>query len=1247
MKSIKLFVLLVAGFLCNVLLGQNVHYGNLLVDNDISCIDDNDGVLWVGTTNGLFIGKNAVWSKYSNLFLKDGPVSLAGIKDIIAYGNQAFVSTSSLCLCFNSDNGHSSEPLCYLNNRLIPSTVVGVGEVVYMYMPSFCSVFKYNFNSGQVALVKILGEPREYNFVNALHIPGTESSIYLFNNDGRIFLFDARNGSFQLMNGSPDYFAIKASAIDLDGTLWLASNELGLMHYRCDTDTHTLTLIESFNTSNSAISSNRIRSIRTSQDGVYVATAQNGLNIIRRNSTIEIYDNAFVRYLSFIHKTSKGNMLCVTEDKGLVYMKKSFVSSLSYSTLDFDHKLGDYNVLSLFHDSNNHCLWIGTEHGINRYDYESGKVVTPEHVRQPAVISMAEYDGNRLLVVCRNMGLMIFDKRTGKYSEFKSNSLKFTFASNNDFSNLKLSNTYDGEILIVGLNATNYLFNRANDTAKRFDFALTDRNESVVPILSLNSDQTLFKSESSIYELEISTMETRQLYECDSLISGVAFNGNSLMFAINNRIYSLTPNVNELREFMTVDMFDDISLVDMKFSTGNLLWIVDNQGGLLSLDTETKEITRIPSDMYRSNSFMAYPSLQVEDGTVVFTGTSGTIIVDSDNYNQSPVDKVSVTLNSIYLNDTIPVAPSDNYIKIPWSVRSVSCNIRLNDISSLSGVPIRYSLIKNSEVIDMKNTREYSYELKNVPAGKYMLTVSVRQSSGWSEPVGILKVQIMRNVFNSVLAICLYVVILIFCMILIICYIIKSHNNRKVVDLSKSDQNSDAAKIKLMTHIAHDIRSPLSLVYNPLRDIRDDNKDNPQLYKKLTRALVQVNKASRLATAAMNVQKLSQTEDTVQLVNLNLNEWLATLMLEFNVDCEARGLQLEFESESRIQSIKTDVTKVEVAVTNMLQNAIQSNNSGIIKVSTSFPSQRYIRISVADQGAGFEGDGESLFAFNPDRDAVEGFGIGLAYARKIVNKMNGRLVAEHNAAGGTTLNLDIPLFMSYAANQPSDVANSASQKQQTATDFAVTPKKMVLLIVDDQQDVLDFIKEELEDKFKKIVTAHNGIEALVQIDYYHPDAIVSDIMMPQMNGFELCQSLKTNVKISHLPIIALSSKTEAANQITFFKNGPDDFIGKPFDVNHLYSVVVSHIAKRAQIKEDYKNGVFTQLTTQYSFSAADDKFIVKLQDILNKNKCAESVDISELGNTFNMSSKEVSQKIENLVGVDFSKYIKKYYTNEK
>lgn len=1265
MRSIKSFLLLsIAVLVCNIVCGKSVHYVSILNDNDISCIDEYDGILWVGTGNGFYVEKNSVLTKCSYVFLPDGPLSFAGVQNIVAYGKKALISTPEFSLCYDSESGQSTGPLHYLSNLLIPSAVVGTGSAAYIFVESFCSLFKYDFVSGTVSLVKTLGEPFDYHFIRGIHIPGTKSSMYLFDRIGNIYSFNAETGELYKMNGGPDYFAMNASAVDYDGSLWLASNDLGVLHYSCNNEKHTLSLIESFNTGNSSISSNRIRCILPAESEIYVSTAESGLNIISRNSTgaaqLEVRSNEFVRYLSMLYETSRGNMLCVTEDKGLILMKESFISSLSYSTLDYKKKLGDKNVLSLFSDSSANSLWIGTEHGINRYDYATGLIYRPEHVRQPAVLSMAAYDKNHFLVVCRNLGFMLFDKRTGGYSRFKSDLLTSLNNANHDYSNITLSNIASGEILITGFSSTNYLLDPKTNVTKNFDFAFAERDEWVIPILNPNPDQVLFKSNSSIYELETSTMETRRLYKCDSLMSGVAVSGNNIMFAIRNRIYTFVPSVNELEEFMTVDMFDDISLVDMKFSEDNILWTVDNQGGLYYIDIKTKVITKVPTDLYKSSKFIPYPSLQAINNSVVFVGTSGVVVVHSDEMGQNSFDNPSLKLNSVYLNDSVLIEYQNEYqneykneykgecVQVPSTYKSVKCNFVLDDSKNFDGVSIRYSLSKKNRNIDLRNTKESCYEFRNFGAGKYVLMASVLQSHGWTEPVEVIELQVMRSAFVSILAICIYVFVALFCIVLILCLIVKSNNSKKYIELSKMDQDSDAAKIRFMTHLAHDIRSPLSLVYNPLRDIRDDNRDNPQLYKKITRALAQVNKASRLATTVMNIQKLTQTEDMVQLVNLNLNEWLATLMLEFNIDCEARGLKLEFESESRIQSIKTDLTKVEVAVSNMLQNAIQSNNSGTIKVSTSFPSQRYIRISVADEGAGFVGDGESLFAINPN--SLEGFGVGLAYARKIVNKMNGRLFAEHNPTGGTTLILDIPLLMSYAVNHPSEsaaVAASSVQQQQSDSDFSVNSKKMVLLIVDDQQDVLDFIKEELEDKFKKIVTAHNGIEALVQIDYYHPDAIVSDIMMPQMNGFELCQSLKTNVKISHLPIIALSSKTEAANQITFFKNGPDDFIGKPFDVNHLYSVVVSHMTKRAQIKENYNNGTLKELTTQNSFSAADDKFIVKLQEILSKSNTAEGVNISDLGNAFNLSSKEVSLKMESLVGVDFSKYVKNYYANEK
>ncbi len=1252
LPAVLMFLVSLSGY------SQNLHYERYLNDGDIRCLEkyehDPYGLLWIGTSNGFYVVHNSIWDEYKNVRQRDGgSIPFSSIKSITPYKGKALVLSNHGIVCFDAINGVSSAPLSYLGNTIVPDIVVGMDSIVFLYSSAFKSAFEFNFLNEEIVLVKTF-EDSSYDFslFSAKPIKNNPGGLYLFGHDMGVLYMNMRKGQFSVLDQIPSDIYAKSCTVDNEGHIWVASRSQGILHYSHNVVTGECTLLHKFDETNSpfqkgshvaALQTNALKSVIVSTDNsVFVIHLKDG-----SDPMFEVIDSFLARSAPVVMSLSKFNVLLGTENRGLTNVRKSFLTSITRSSLNTKNIISSNDVYALYDDAPNKLIWIGTAAGIDCMDYDNNVVRLSNIYSSSHIVSIAGYGNDYLLVVSTAKGLMLYNKNTGTYSDYRTESIPQHSLSSAEYSKIRLANKDSNTIAIMNMNSTNYLLNIETGEASRFDFQFSERNEFVTPILVNTQNHALFNSANAIYELEYSTLETRRLYYSqDSIISGItAVSQKPMYFAKGNTIYSLQPSINELKILGQVDLFENVTIKDLKIDGNGLLWVVDDAGQIYSFNLENSHVRIYPAELYNKNNFDSNVSIGSSVGNVYFTGSNGILAVNPNSYVPNDYDSCTFSLLEVNVGDQRIKAGNipDGRLKVLNNFSALKVKLNVINNNSLCGIKFKYTLSDDNGDIQQVISTNDVFEVTSLSPGSYSLKVSALTTDGWSADNGLLEIRVVRKPMESILAWILYILLIVSAVAGVCVYMIRksktvgTNNNPGLIE----NQDSDAAKIRFITRLAHDIRSPLSLVYNPLRDIRDDSRDNPQLYKKLTRALVQVNKASRLATAAMNVQKLSQTEDMVQLVNINLNEWLATLMLEYNIDCEAKGLQLEFEPESKIQSIKADVTKVEVAVSNMLQNAIQSNQSGVIKVATSFPSQRFIRISVADQGNGFEGDGESMFDVNPNKDAVEGYGIGLAYARKIVTKMNGRLAAEHNADGGTTLVLDIPLLMSYAVNSNSE--QHMHQPQQQNANVSVDTKKVTLLIVDDQQDVLDFIKEELEDKFKNILTAHNGIEALVQIDSNKPQFVVSDIMMPQMNGFELCQSLKTNVKISHLPIIALSSKTEAANQISFFKQGPDDFIGKPFDVNHLYSVIVKHLTKRMQIASDYQSGAFKKLTTQHSFSAADDKFIVKLQEVIGTAKNADDVNLSELANVFSLSQKEVSQKIEDLIGVSVKKYLSNYF----
>jgi YesN/AraC family two-component response regulator len=227
-----------------------------------------------------------------------------------------------------------------------------------------------------------------------------------------------------------------------------------------------------------------------------------------------------------------------------------------------------------------------------------------------------------------------------------------------------------------------------------------------------------------------------------------------------------------------------------------------------------------------------------------------------------------------------------------------------------------------------------------------------------------------------------------------------------------------------------------------------------------------------------------------------------------------------------------------------------------------------------------------------------------------------------------------------AMPEPADFGN-IEEPAQVTDEVNFDTKSMTLLIVDDQDDILQFIKDEYSPLFKTIYTAHDGKEALDLIRQRMPNVVVSDIMMPRMNGFELCKTIKTDLELSSIPVILLTSRSDPKNQDMGYKMGADSFLPKPFDSKLLYKIIRSQLKNRFEIKRQYATSFFTSISEDQTFSAADEQFVLKLNRFIRENLSNTMLGVDMIVDHMNVSRTTLFNKMNNLVGASTNKYIRR------
>ena len=374
-------------------------------------------------------------------------------------------------------------------------------------------------------------------------------------------------------------------------------------------------------------------------------------------------------------------------------------------------------------------------------------------------------------------------------------------------------------------------------------------------------------------------------------------------------------------------------------------------------------------------------------------------------------------------------------------------------------------------------------------------------------------------------------------------------------------------------------------------------------------------------------------------------------------------MHLIFNPDKSIESVNIDKKFVEIGINNLVTNAIKYSESGNITVST-LKTDTSLIISVKDEGRGFMCNPEDLFKRyyrEQENDNITGYGLGLSYARLLIRMLNGDIKASKNSDKGSTFTIILPLVSTIEQNKESVVKQNSTieqahteindeesnkniihkQNQQFMDETDFDTKNMSLLIVDDQQDILDFISKEYSLLFSAIYTAHDGKEALEVIKKKMPNIVVSDIMMPKMTGFELCKKIKTDVELSHIPVILLTSRTDPKNQDMGYKMGADSFIPKPFDSKALYKIIRSQLRNRYEIRRQYASSFFSVISEDQTFSAADEEFVQRLNKYIKDNIADQTLSIDKITEFMGVSRTTLFNKMSNLIGSSANKYIRR------
>jgi signal transduction histidine kinase/DNA-binding response OmpR family regulator len=718
---------------------------------------------------------------------------------------------------------------------------------------------------------------------------------------------------------------------------------------------------------------------------------------------------------------------------------------------------------------------------------------------------------------------------------------------------------------------------------------------------------------------------------------------------------------------------------------GNL-WIAGNKGlSKINLNKANEVTNYNVNDGLLSNDFNNNAAFSDDSGILYFGNYSGINYFNPKKIITNPYEP-SVYLTDLKIfNNSVAIDDQDSPLTSVLSETSEITLTHEKSVFTISYAGINYTRPENNtyayylegfeedwNYVDHTKTATYT----NLASGDYTFKVKAANNDGvWNKTPTTLKITILPPWWISNWALFSYLLLL-----LLFSYLAYRIINSRIVekrlikferDKRQQEEELNNKKIQFFTNISHEFRTPLTLMLNPLEDIinskhlefSEDVKEKHNIIYKNTKRL------TRLINELMDFRKLQFNKLTVNACEIEAVSFINEVSSYFREEADQQDISFSTTFNANNITLWADPGMLEKILFNVLSNAFKvTSEEGLINIDVSIPEEKkilplideknpisVIEIRIEDTGSGIKQEEiDQIFqrfyqVKEINSQYYGGTGIGLEVVQSFTNLHKGKIEVESEEGKGTIFHLYFAQgnahFSSSEIFIPSNnkidnppVEEISNEKKNDEPEGELKKKKMVL-IVEDNAELRNYLSNQLKKEYN-ILLATNGIEALKLSDKKIPDVIISDVMMPKMDGYEFCARLKENLKTSHIPVLMLSAKTMSDDWIKGIEAGADIYVNKPFKIDILKSQLKRLIKSRQILFDKYSSGTNTFSTPNHT-SSLDKEFIAKVLKYINENIQDSQLGVEFLAEELFLSRSQLYRKIKALTGQTANEFIRK------
>ena len=1072
--------------------------------------------------------------------------------------------------------------------------------------------------------------------------------------DETIVMYDGKKVTrFKSQVGNPQGF------VECDGELLIICLH-GFMSYR-DGNMAVANIDISQAVSREAV----FTSVSQNDNNIYIGTRGQGLYRLSSDGTrrlvrvdIDAYgidlNTARVNCIFF---DRSGNMWLGCHRKGLLMMPLRPMAFKNWSFQSQGVNLG--STISSVCEGDNGMIWC-TVQGVGVYGFDkNGHVVA--HPASPDAVEFIFRDNQKRYWVGTDDGLFAYDPLTGRYQ------LKVTFECDkfNDMTSgsdgriyistysrgfcvydpktesLRNYNFYQGDSINGGL-CNNWIQGMATDTQGLLWMATTSGvscfNPATGSFLSQGWNSLLY----NVGCFDVCELHSGQLVDGRQLRGCIAI-------GTEQGLYLYDRQSRKVERFPGSDQLNNKAISYIVQSNNGDLWCSTSQGIWQYQLSTHSFIGFIGGNGLTQKEYLYGIGIHTDSDRIFFAHSDGLTTfmpkdIKADSSSLAPLHLTGVlvsgqvvtsetVLNGIRVTDK-PVWESDHFT-LSYLDHTITLGFSQMNFDNPMNVIFEYRVDDGDWIRNPVGVNEIT--LSHLQPGTYRIHVRALLGNEYT-PEKVVMLTVRAPWYRTKLARFIYIALF----LALVIFVFINYRRRAAEQMNEE-------KMKFLINATHDIRSPLTLIMSPLANLkrRMSGTEQTEALRDIDTIEHNAKRILSLVNQILDVRKIDKQQLHLRCQQTDMVQFVNGICKMFEYNAGERNITFRFNHEDEQLDAWVDRSQFDKVVTNLLSNAFKySLDGGTIEVNLKHDEKKLI-LQVVDNGVGLDSDSlKHIFdrfyqGTNSYRLHIDGTGIGLNLCKMIVDMHHGTIEARNRQGEkGSVFEICLPLGKAHFTEEELVQDEVETQQQVSANNQRPATNKHRVLVVDDDAEICRYISTELS-RYYKFNTSPNGKEGLKELLTGEYDLVVSDVMMPEMDGFTMLRMIKTNVNISHIPVVMLTSKADVANRLEGLERGADAFLAKPFDLEELHMVIENLIQSRQRLKGKY-SGAQQQVDKleQPEVKGNDELLMERIMKAVNKNLSNSDFNVDMLTQEVGISRAQLHRKMKDMTGISTSEFIR-------